>query len=730
MYSAPWIRPPLAQGCTRVVVDGCVPLPLNEVVLRIDGVPIPAYAVTSETMILPVPTLGAMAVLTVTQGPAGAQSGPSDPLTVLKVPDPLPPPEFETVVYNTTGGVLMTHLLPGSTVTLTTDDQTRIGSATADGASVVVPLDAPNSELSLPGRLHAVATRPGQAPSEAVSSTAMIAPPTVAPKTLAPPVLGEALECARSVPVFNSYPGASVVLDPAGKRDTFVMPYGEGNLIVDRLVAGATVSAVQRFDVQEWNDSQPAGVTVVSKAPPPPTVTGAICPLRDTDVLVSGIGGALVHLRATGSPDDLLTRVVDLGSGVCRLRVPAALAPTGTESMQVVQALCSRESTPATVPVLTAPPLIPGPPVFPFTLFACSRVVAVSGLVAGTTVSVVSDAIGVIGSVLATGPDAEIQVWPVLIAGDALTLVGQACSGSFGDPGKVEVKKRPSPSQLQFVPAELWDGGKAVGIAGITPGSRVDLYVGDVLAGWADVATANHTFAVPPLHTGQVLRVQQHDCQGPEDRVVTSDPVKAQVRLTLDVKNSDPARQVTAGLATYITAKVTDADTGQEVAIDVQIGNQPPVTIPSNQSAPITLAKSGSVSCATVATPGHRSTTKSLTVHPLMPVAYQQIPPNSDPALVVNVTGSTLRATFADEPGASFEVTVGPPGVVKGAAARTGIVLMTLDGSVTYRPGTQAVTYEATTSGNTTHQLPPDKRLVVLMQDTEQPPGTVDWKPV
>ena len=722
MLSAPWIRSPLAAGGTRVFVDGCVPAGSTMVRVSVNGIARPDQPATTESVLILTPPLSAGDRLTVQQGDGAGWSASSSELVVQAVPKPLTAPVFETRLYTTSRGALLTHLVPGATVTLLAAGAV-IGQATSDTDSVVVPFSSPKVALPPNSVVAARMTYGGQT-SMTVGSPLLVAPsPLSAPRTPAAPTLHPALECSRTIPISQSYPGATVTLDRAGQRVEYLMPAESTNLVVERINAGDVIGATQRFDIQEWNPSAAVTSTAQAQTPAAPSVNGSICPAKDSDLLVRGVGGATIHLRATGSGTDILTGMVDPATGECRLRVPAGLT-SGATTMDVVQQLCSRVSAATNVPVLTGPPVLPGQPHFVTNLYGCGRIIAAAGLTANTEVTVMSQLLGPIGHAFATGPTGDISVSPLLVPGDVITIVGDTCSGPFGGQEHAQVQVRPAPS-LKFGQETYWVGDTGVSVAGITPGSRIDLFVDDVLAGSADVAADRHDFVVPALAVGQNLLARQTECGGPSDLGARSGPVLAKGTLDLKIATTDRDSELvtTTGVPTLVLAAVTDAVMHTPIQVDVKIpGVAAP--IPSNVPTSITVAASagtGNLSCETADLTGYLPAIGTLPVLPPMKVV------NTQPELVI--TGSALTLTFSDDAShAQHPVPSGLSGSLVGVGRRTGPVTATMAGTVTYHLANDPQPRTASTrSGDDTFTVGPSHSLMTVWVNHPESEPFVDF---
>ncbi|MGB8859466.1 MAG: hypothetical protein WCC60_09430, partial [Ilumatobacteraceae bacterium] len=649
MYSAPSIRRPIAERCTRVIVDGCVRDPGNRVRLEVDGVrsELPA---DFETITFTVPPLAANAALRVFQGVGSPQeSGASEIVAVQAVPDPLTPPVFETALFTKSRGASMTHVVPGAWVKVY-QGGTAIGQALAETDRVIVPFTGAPNGFAAGSVLTAVIERDGKT-SPPVTSQKLVDPPVVAPLKTRPIIPGAALECATSIPVGDSFAGATVFLERGGKTYPYLVGGSGALLAVDKLNANETLVFTQSFGVTEWFRSEPVKATATASAPGQPAVTGTICPLRDSDIVVEGVGGARVYLRPAGKAGpNLLVGVIAGSTGNCVLRVPAALVPKGAASFDVVLDLCGRVSPPRKVDVQSAPSTVPGEPRFATRLYDCGRVVALTGLTPNTMVKLVSAKFGVIGSKLVTAADETIAVSPLLVFDDAISISGVACSGEFGGQDKQPVLHRPTDRPLKFPNGDPQAGAASVVVSEITEGSRVDVFIGSQLVASEDVATDQHTFHVPTINVGDVVSVQQHDCRGPEERVTRSAPAAKPKTLKATIDTTDEHSQffVTVGVPTHVLATVTDADSGAPVNATVTVVGVSPASFPANVPVLIT-AKYDGTPAVSIAAAGYPSVAPTIMVKPAVKLGASQTPPATGAGDTVNVETVKLTCKFADD---------------------------------------------------------------------------------
>ncbi|MEP6981369.1 MAG: hypothetical protein ABJA16_11465, partial [Nakamurella sp.] len=366
----------------------------------------------------------------------------------------------------------------------------------------------------------------------------------------------------------------------------------------------------------------------------------------------------------------------------------------------------------------------PGPPQFTTSLHSCGRVIAVSGLTVDTTLVITSQQLGVIGSTLVTSPTQEVPVSPLLVEGDVISLRVHACSGDVDGQERAQVQPRPAPG-LGFSQDPYFEADTQVLVKGITPGSRVDLFVDATLVGSADVATAVHLYPIPPLKVGDLLLAQQSECGGPADQVARSTPVQAvrQLELKVDTALSDAMFQATAGLTVLVQATVTDKATQSPVAVGVNIQGVAG-SIPSNSPTSITVPlQAGAVaSCSIAPTPGYRCNSAPLVIAAPLKVI------NTQPNLVVE--SSSLVITFDDDSThAQHRVPDLLQGPLLGVPRRKKPVRATLVGSVTYHLAISTLSHLTARTGSDTSFLvgPDDRKLTVWVNNPESPPSEVDF---
>ncbi|MET3805377.1 hypothetical protein ABIB25_002378 [Nakamurella sp. UYEF19] len=226
-------------------------------------------------------------------------------------------------------------------------------------------------------------------------------------------------------------------------------------------------------------------------------------------------------------------------------------------------------------------------------------------------------------------------------------------------------------------------------LKGITPGSRVDLFVGATMVGSADVATGTHLFAIPALKVGDLLMAQQSEYGGPADQAARSNPVQAlrYLDLTVDTAQSDSKFYATKGLQVLVQATVTDAQTHQPVDVQVAIANIGK-SIPSSHATTIEVPAhfaGTSASCSIVATRGLRGLDGNPGPTPEVRPPLKVV--NTQSILVVD--SSNLALTFPGSPSTHYAIPdIGQvPGAVPlpGVPRRKQTVTATLTGSVDYR---------------------------------------------
>jgi hypothetical protein len=572
---APVVHGPILPTSASVLVSGA--LGGAEVVLLVAGdrVGTAVAAVSGQLWVGLDRRLAPGAAVTARQAIGGAASPPSNqPVTVIDVPIPLPPPAFGSPVTECMDHVLLSSLVPGAKVTLKVGS-TVLATFDAVGTSAWASFD--------PSPLDAGQTLAAVQAVDAQTSTVAFSLPLASVSQReglpVPVIAGPLHACETAVLVAAMIPAGQLELENRGSAQawvniaeaywaTGVRPLQEGSLKArQRLPGCGGVSA----DVDV-----PVGPAVT----PPAPVLQPFCP-DARRVVVSGLkpGGVLtLWSKVWDQPAESEIGSIGIGAASEQVDLPEQIGGSG-DIMAIVarQTLCGLTSPPGASLEFARPgsgALPPPTPAIVAPLLDCMRAVPATNLLNGVLTQVFSEATGqpLSDMIVATSPTVRLPLWLPLVEGDKVAVRQQGCSA----PSRTAVERvqpLPSPLPPPRIATPVRPGDRAVRVEKCLPGSRVHLLVDWVERAQSDQTwTGEATLQLPTalaeghkLWAVQVMCAQRSDLEGPP-------VIVAKGRLDLAVTpDSAPG-----GKATSFVVQARDQDTGKPVpGLPVVLGGVP-----------------------------------------------------------------------------------------------------------------------------------------------------------
>jgi outer membrane protein assembly factor BamB len=430
-------------------------------------------------------------------------------ISVQKRPPSIGPLAFQSHLYQCGRCAWLVGAVPGAKVDLTVGGSPRGSGISPDG----------NARIGLSQQLGF-----GQILTAQQAACGMTGPTTNGPPPdpvpagpkggLPSPILpGPLKQCDPAVLVTGVFEGATVTITrSAGATESACFDAtGLWFILNTPLTLNEMVTAQQDFPRCEVFGTPTAPIKVGDIRPiPPPLVVPPLC-ANQTSVTISNYKpGALIEIFQTGT---------SLGRGQAPdqtsfdFPVPALI---GGDVVTATQTLCGIASVPSNaVPVDKAPAAMPTPHISG-PLFECASIVRVQNLHVGARVYVFSTLLGAeIGDQQAFSPTVDVQVAPLLIAGDHIFAVQVGCGlTSHRSAPPQLVHKEPALNAPQVV-APLNDCMTAVPVTQVVPGALVDIYVNN---GWRGSAAAGGTTIDVPisgrLQVGDFVTARQRLCEG------------------------------------------------------------------------------------------------------------------------------------------------------------------------------------------------------------------------
>ncbi len=505
----------------------------------------------------------------------GEESAASNnPVAVIDIPIPLPPPAYGSPLTECMDHVLLLSLVPGAKVTLKAGN-TVLTTFDAVGTSSWASFDP--TPLAAGQILSAFQSIDAQT-SAAAASMPLAAVPQREGLPV-PQVAGPLNACDTAVLVSSMIPAGQLELENEGTAQFWVniaetywatglIPLRPGKLRARQRLAGCG-GVSNDIDV-------PVGAAVT----PPAPVLQPFCP-DARRVVVTGLkpGGVLtLWSKVWNQPTETEIGSVGIGSSSEQVDLPDEVGGTG-DIMAIVarQTLCGLTSPSGSSLEFARPgsgALPPPTPAIVPPLLDCMRAVPAANLFNGVLTQVVSDATGqpLSDMVVVTSPATRIPVWFPLIEGDKVAIRQIGCSAPSRTAAE-KVQPLPSPLPVPKIVQPVRPGDRLVKIQNCLPGSRLHLMVdGSERASSDQTWSGEAVLQVPAALTeNQKLWAVQVMCSRSsnfEGRPV----IVSKGRLDIEVApNSAPG-----GKATSFTVMARDKDTGNPVTgLPVVLGGIP-----------------------------------------------------------------------------------------------------------------------------------------------------------
>jgi hypothetical protein len=377
-------------------------------------------------------------LVTATQdvGPSGG--GASKPsatkVTVQSAPQHLGHLVFASPVYQCGDAVALTGATPGATV--------HVG--VLSGATFHQRGSAPS-----PDGTADVILNPSTAATDVLvahqTGGTLHGPNTTGPATIpvtksvpTPKIQGPLTECETVVMVSNIIEGSVVSLTRSSDGTTVSGTYVVSLVPIylqKPLVKGETITVQQELMAPCGYPSPPATATVLAlTAPPTPALVGPICPN----------GGVVIEKLITGAPVRLLADGTSLGeaeawASTIHLKPHSAL--TAGAEITAEQQVCTKWSAPSNAIKVGSTPA-PGTLTIDEPVTGCASSVHVENCQPGSAVQIVSSAHGEIGQGFPLGTTVDVEVAPLLTAGDKIHAHMSGC-GAVVNSAAVKVAAPP-----------------------------------------------------------------------------------------------------------------------------------------------------------------------------------------------------------------------------------------------------------------------------------------------
>lgn len=454
---------------------------------------------------------GSAAYVGVTPGVPSPQSNFA--VTVLAIPKQLPVPIFQSGINQCSNSVWLGNLFQGATVTITQGGNS-LGGGLAEYPAQWFALTGPEPSPGQPLEAR-------QEYRDAVSPTG--SSPLVAPEptSLPAPVVAQPLrDCQTFLDMSNMTPGANVTVTNGAYIDTATSPVGSYTLNLPPLAVGV-LTAKQSFTRCQGVTSPTAVYHVKNLDLPLPEVGYALCPSLGQLTVTNLLPGEVLSVSAVLQPAGQPQTITPLGSqGVSATSATVFLPPlpADTIALRISVTLCGMEEPPpptyVTVPISTSTAPI-GPPALVAPLYACARVVVVTGAHPGCLVTVFSGtpANVLANPVVATASEVVIPLSSVLVAGERVSVEQTGCHAS-GQSIPLIVAPTPDPVPVPHITRPVLSDATEVTVTGVLPGAQVFLYVNGVFRSPALALTGTATLpvGVPRLTSQDNVEVTQELC--------------------------------------------------------------------------------------------------------------------------------------------------------------------------------------------------------------------------
>ena len=505
----------------------------------------------------------------------GEESAPSNnPVTVIDLPIPLPPPAFGSPVTECMDHVLLVSLVPGATVTLKMST-TLLTQFEAAGTSAWASFNP--APLVAGQTLSAVQSVDAQTSATALSMP--LASVSQREGLPVPVIAGPLHACDTAVLVSSMVPAGELELENRGNAQSWVniaeTYWATG---VHPLQQGA-LKARQRLPGCGGVSSD-VDVPVGPAVTPPAPVLQPFCP-DARRVVITGLkpdGVLTLWSKVWDQPAETEIGSVGIGASTAQVDLPDEIGGSG-DIMAIVarQTLCGLTSPPGSSLEFARPgsgALPPPTPAIVAPLLDCMRAVPTTNLFNGVLTQAFSQGSGqpLSDPIVVTSPTTRIPVWFPLVDGDKVVVLQRGCSA----PSRTAVERvqgLPSPLTPPKILTPVRPGDRSVKVEKCLPGARVHLLVDWVERASTDQTwTGETTLQLPvALNEGQKLWAVQVMCSKMSD--LEGQPViVSKGRLELEVAPSSAP----GGKATSFVLNARDKDTGQPVTgLPVVLGGVP-----------------------------------------------------------------------------------------------------------------------------------------------------------
>lgn len=443
------------------------------------------------------------------------ESGRSNSVPVLPVPNPLPPPVFLSGLSPCMDSIVIGGLIPGTELAVSVGGSTLVKSA----------VDQPTQWFSLlPVATPETSILTAQQTLGANMSPIALSPPVpAAPTSLGVPVIATPVRaCQTTVDLSNMTPGAHFKL-----TNNATVTYGLNewpSYTYDGLppLQPGTLTVEQSFTRCQVAPASSKPVPVAASPLPFPIVTYAAC--RDVKQLfVSNLlGGEVLVLKrvVTGKTNTESTIGSQGVSGsTATVFLPNSFQPTdpgGAVSIRIEVLLCGAALPPPGY-VSVAIAAVGGPypaPTVPAPLYQCGRSVPVQGAHPGSIIQIFSGSTAIPRSnpVVAAAPDLTVGLWTPLAKSESIFAQQTGCNAN-GSSMHVGVLGLPSSLPAPGIVPPVRPGATAIKLTNVLPGAQVFLSVNDLLR--TEMEATATTISMPtgsPLTNQETIEVMQTLC--------------------------------------------------------------------------------------------------------------------------------------------------------------------------------------------------------------------------
>lgn len=396
--------------------------------------------------------------------------------------------------------------VPGATIEVTVDGETRGSKVSADG-TVKLLLSSPTKTTDI---LSVSQTAFGTAGPELFLPQPDSVPLTPQGQLAAPSISGPVYACQEALPISNVIDGAVVTLtqSPGSSTDSTFATSSE-LFQTKALGEGGTITVAQNL-MSGCQISGAASEQIPVGQLPPPTPT-VVAPLCEGSVYV-GLGNLV-----PGAQVEIFEDGVSIGTATCSTSTQYFAVPALVKKkfVQATQSLCSMVSGISPRVKVKAPATIAKPTVQK-KLFQCASTVQVSNLHPGALVYVYSEELSApIGIAQATSTEMDVRVAPLLSAGDQIYAVQEGCGQTSVKSTAISVKPLPNQGSPAII-APVGAGSSSVYVQNLIAGARVDVLVNGIFRGTATAtgSVIEVPLTGPLLSIGDRVTVRESTCEG------------------------------------------------------------------------------------------------------------------------------------------------------------------------------------------------------------------------